>query len=55
MLFEDNGKQSTPIGPCKTVEDSIEEDNLMGLVVDLRLIGGDPTIDFEDNDQPEAS
>ena len=53
--MEANGEQSTPIGPCNAVEVDIEEDNPMGLVVDLRLIGGDQTVDFEDDDLPEAS
>ncbi|KAL9972519.1 hypothetical protein ACROYT_G018841 [Oculina patagonica] len=49
MLLED-GEQSTLIGPCNAVEDDIEEDNPVGLVVDLRLIGGDQTIEFDDDD-----
>ena len=53
--MEANGEQSTLIGPCNAVEDDIEEDNPIGLVVDLRLIGGDQTVDFEDDDLPEAS
>lgn len=54
-LLEDNGEQSTLTDPCNAVEDDTEEDNPVGLVVDLRQIGGDQTINFEDDDLSEAS